>query len=42
MGAPESAGALEVSLVARRYNRPAAVDRMLESALEVSAVLGWT
>ncbi len=33
---------LEVSLVARRYNRPAAVDRMLESALEVSAALGWT
>ena len=34
--------ALEVSLVARRYNRPAAVDRMLETAVEVSAGLGWT
>ena len=34
--------ALDVSLVARRYNRPPAVDRMLETALEVSAVLGWT
>jgi DNA-binding transcriptional LysR family regulator len=34
--------ALEVSLVARRYNRPAAVDRMLETAAEVSAGLGWT
>jgi len=34
--------ALEVSLVARRYNRPAAVERMLETAVEVSASLGWT
>jgi DNA-binding transcriptional LysR family regulator len=34
--------ALDVSLVARRYNRPPAVDRMLETAVEVSAVLGWT
>ena len=34
--------ALEVSLVARRYNRPVAVDRMLETAAEVSAGLGWT
>jgi len=34
--------ALEVSLVVRRYNRPAAVDRMLETAAEVSAGLGWT
>jgi DNA-binding transcriptional LysR family regulator len=34
--------ALEVSLVARRYNRPPAVDRMLETAAEVSAGLGWT
>ncbi|MGH2893472.1 MAG: LysR family transcriptional regulator [Solirubrobacteraceae bacterium] len=34
--------ALDVSLVARRYNRPAAVDRMLESAAEVSAALGWS
>jgi DNA-binding transcriptional LysR family regulator len=34
--------ALEVSLVARRYNRPVAVDRMLETAAEVSAELGWT
>jgi DNA-binding transcriptional LysR family regulator len=34
--------ALEVGLVARRYNRPAAVDRMLETAAEVSAGLGWT
>ena len=33
--------ALEVGLVARRYNRPAAVDRMLETAAEVSAGLGW-
>ena len=33
--------ALEVSLVARRYNRPPAVDRMLETAVEVSAALGW-
>jgi DNA-binding transcriptional LysR family regulator len=33
--------ALEVSLVARRYNRPAAVDRMLGTAVEVSAGLGW-
>ena len=34
--------ALDVSLVARRYNRPAAADRMLETAAEVSATLGWT
>jgi DNA-binding transcriptional LysR family regulator len=34
--------ALDVSLVARRYNRPAAVDRMLETAAEVSAALGWS
>lgn len=34
--------ALEVSLVVRRYNRPAAVDRMLETAAEVSVGLGWT
>ena len=34
--------ALDVSLVVRRYNRPAAVDRMLETAVEVSAGLGWT
>jgi DNA-binding transcriptional LysR family regulator len=34
--------ALEVSLVARRYNRPAAVERMLDTAAEVSAALGWT
>jgi DNA-binding transcriptional LysR family regulator len=34
--------ALDVSLVARRYNRPAAVDRMLDTAVEVSAALGWT
>jgi DNA-binding transcriptional LysR family regulator len=34
--------ALDVSLVARRYNRPPAVDRMLETAVEVSAALGWT
>jgi DNA-binding transcriptional LysR family regulator len=33
--------ALEVSLVARRYNRPPAADRMLETAVEVSATLGW-
>jgi DNA-binding transcriptional LysR family regulator len=33
--------ALEVSLVARRYNRPPAVDRMLETAVEVSAAFGW-
>jgi len=33
--------ALEVSLVARRYNRPPAADRMLERAVEVSATLGW-
>lgn len=33
---------LEVSLVARRYHRPAAVERMLETAVEVSASLGWT
>lgn len=33
--------ALEVGLVARRYNRPAAVDRMLETAAGVSAGLGW-
>jgi DNA-binding transcriptional LysR family regulator len=34
--------ALVVSLVARRYNRPVAVDRMLETAAAVSASLGWT
>jgi DNA-binding transcriptional LysR family regulator len=34
--------ALEVSLVARRYNRPRAVERMLETAGEVSAALGWS
>jgi DNA-binding transcriptional LysR family regulator len=33
---------LEVSLVARHYSRPAAVDRMLETAVDVSAALCWT
>jgi LysR substrate binding domain-containing protein len=31
--------ALEVSLVARRHNRPAAVNRILETAVDVSAAL---
>jgi hypothetical protein len=34
--------ALEVSLVARRYNRSPVADRMLDTALAVSAALGWT
>jgi DNA-binding transcriptional LysR family regulator len=33
--------ALEVSLVARRYNRSPVVDRMLDTAADVSAALGW-
>jgi DNA-binding transcriptional LysR family regulator len=33
--------ALEVSLVARRYNRSPAVDRMLATAVDVSSALGW-
>jgi DNA-binding transcriptional LysR family regulator len=34
--------ALDVSIVARRYNRPAAVARLLDTAVDVSAALGWT
>jgi DNA-binding transcriptional LysR family regulator len=34
--------ALEVSLVARRYDRSPVVDRMLDTATEVSGALGWT
>jgi DNA-binding transcriptional LysR family regulator len=34
--------ALEVSLVARRYNRSPVVDRMLNTAADVSVALGWT
>jgi DNA-binding transcriptional LysR family regulator len=33
---------LEVSLVARRYNRSAAAERLLETAVQVVAALGWT
>jgi DNA-binding transcriptional LysR family regulator len=33
--------ALEVSLVARRYHRSPVVDRMLDTAVDVSAALGW-
>ncbi len=33
--------ALDVSLVARRYNRPAAVARLLEAAVDAAAALGW-
>ena len=33
--------ALEVSLVARRYQRSPVVDRMLDTAVDVCAALGW-